>query len=69
MKNIIQLVKTLMPHEVFDALGVGIFDFKKNSFEVIEANHFEDEVNGINASFLQLQIIKNHQSGKVSHFI
>jgi CubicO group peptidase (beta-lactamase class C family) len=44
MKNIIQLVKTLMPHEVFDAFGVGIIDFKKNSFEVIEANHFEEEV-------------------------
>jgi CubicO group peptidase (beta-lactamase class C family) len=33
-----------MPHEVFDALGVGVIDFKKNSFEAFEANQFEDEV-------------------------
>jgi len=44
MKNIIQIVKTLMPHELFDALGVGVIDFKKKNFEVVEANNFEGEV-------------------------
>jgi CubicO group peptidase (beta-lactamase class C family) len=44
MKKILQIVKTLMPHEVFDALGVGVIDFKKNSFEVLEANQFEPKL-------------------------
>ncbi|MBA2405913.1 MAG: serine hydrolase [Bdellovibrionales bacterium] len=44
MKSIVKIVKTLMPHEVFDALGVGVIDFKANSFEAIEANQFEGEV-------------------------
>lgn len=44
MQKILQIAKTLMPHEVFDALGIGVIDFKKNHFEVIELNHFEEEV-------------------------
>lgn len=44
MKKIVQIVKTLMPHEAFDALGVGVIDFKSNSFQALEANQFEGEV-------------------------
>lgn len=44
MKNIVQIVKSLMPHEAFDALGVGIIDFKNLSFQALEANHFEEEI-------------------------
>jgi hypothetical protein len=41
MKNIIKIVKLLMPHENFDALGVGVIDFKNKKFQAIEANNFE----------------------------
>jgi hypothetical protein len=44
MNKILHIVKTLMPHEAFDALGVGVIDFKKNSFQAFEANTFEGEV-------------------------
>ncbi len=44
MKEIIHIVKTLMPLESFDALGVGIINFNKNEFQVIEANTFENEL-------------------------
>lgn len=33
-----------MPHENFDAVGVGVIDFKKNSFQAVEANQFEGDV-------------------------
>ena len=41
MDEMIQLLKTLMPLEPFDALGVGIIDFEKKKFEAFEVNHFE----------------------------
>lgn len=33
-----------MPSENFDALGVGIIDFKKKIFSALEVNHFEDQL-------------------------
>ena len=44
MRKILDIIKALMPHENFDALGVGVIDFKKCSFEVLEANQFEGTV-------------------------
>lgn len=44
MKAIVQIIKALMPGEAFDALGVGVINFKTNDFEVIEANRFGGEV-------------------------
>jgi hypothetical protein len=41
MEKIVQIVKTLMPLEQFDALAVGIINFKNNSFEALEFNQFE----------------------------
>jgi len=41
MEKIVKIVKTLMPLENFDALAVGIIDFKNKSFEAIEFNQFE----------------------------
>ena len=40
LKNIISL---LMPSEDFDALGVGVIDFRKESFEAFEANQFKQD--------------------------
>ena len=33
-----------MPSENFDALGVGVIDFKNKSFKAIEVNHFEEKL-------------------------
>ena len=44
MQKILQIVQTIMPHEAFDALGVGVIDFKKNQFSALEFNHFEDDL-------------------------
>jgi CubicO group peptidase (beta-lactamase class C family) len=41
MEKIVQIVKTLMPLEQFDAMAVGIIDFKNKSFEALEFNQFE----------------------------
>lgn len=44
MQKILQIVKTIMPHETFDALGIGVIDFKKNQFTALEFNQFEDDL-------------------------
>ncbi len=44
MKEIVQLVKTLLPHQHFDALSVGVVDFKTSKFNVCEVTNFEGEV-------------------------
>jgi len=38
------IIKNLLPHGPYDAIGVGIIDFSKDKFEAIEANFFEEEV-------------------------
>lgn len=40
----IQVIKMLMPHAPFDALGVGVIDFATNHYQAFEANHFEEEL-------------------------
>lgn len=37
MKELIHIVRSLLPAENFDALGVGVIDFQKKTFEVFEA--------------------------------
>ncbi len=44
MEKIIQIISNLLPLENFDALGVGVIDFKKKTFEAIEATQFQDEL-------------------------
>jgi len=44
MKNIIQVVSSLLPFGPMDAVGVGIIDFKRGSFEAFEANKFDEEL-------------------------
>lgn len=41
MKKINHIISSLLPHGPMDAVGVGIIDFKKKSYEAIEANNFE----------------------------
>jgi len=41
MNKIIQVINLLMPTTNFDALAVGVIDFKSSSFKVVEANLFE----------------------------
>lgn len=41
MNQIKKIIELLMPSEDFDALGVGIIDFNKKSFQAYEANQFE----------------------------
>jgi CubicO group peptidase (beta-lactamase class C family) len=44
MKEIVQIVRALMPHEEFDALAIGLIDFNQKRFEVMEANRFSGEL-------------------------
>lgn len=44
MKKITKVVSSLLPFGPMDAIGVGVIDFKNNSYEAFEANHFETEV-------------------------
>lgn len=44
MKNLVHIVKTLLPHAPFDIVGVGVIDFKNKSFEAFEANTYNGEV-------------------------
>lgn len=42
MKDLIHIVRTLLPQEEFDALGVGIIDFQRSSYEAFEAEKSAD---------------------------
>jgi hypothetical protein len=44
MKNILHILSTLMPMGPMDAMGVGIIDFKKKSFEAFEATVADQEI-------------------------
>ena len=37
MKNLVSIVKALMPSENFDSLGIGVLDFGKKTFDAFEA--------------------------------
>lgn len=44
MQELIHIVRSLLPQEQFDALGVGVIDFGKMTFEAFEAEKSLDEV-------------------------
>ncbi len=44
MNQIKKIINLLMPSENYDALGVGIIDFKKMTFTALEANQFESNI-------------------------
>lgn len=44
MEKIIKIIASLLPHENFDALGVGVIDFQKKTFEAVEATQFGGEL-------------------------
>jgi Beta-lactamase len=44
MKEIIQVIASLLPHEEFDALGVGVIDFSQGTFQALEATQFNREL-------------------------
>lgn len=44
MNQITNIIKLLMPPENFDALGVGVIDFKNKTFKALEVNHFEEKL-------------------------
>lgn len=44
MKELIQIVRTLLPQERFDALGVGVIDFKAGTFQAFEAEKSGEEI-------------------------
>ncbi|MCM2350645.1 MAG: serine hydrolase [Bacteriovoracaceae bacterium] len=41
MNKINHIISSLLPHGPMDAIGVGVIDFKKKSYEAVEANNFE----------------------------
>ena len=44
MNEIIKIISSLLPMGPMDAIGVGIIDFKKKSFEAFEATNFNQEL-------------------------
>lgn len=44
MKDIIQIISTLLPMGPMDAIGFGLIDFKQKSFDAFEATYFNDEL-------------------------
>ena len=44
MKAIVTIIRALLPQEKFDALSVGVIDFKKNTYQVVEASQFAGEL-------------------------
>lgn len=44
MQSLVHIVRSLLPAEKFDAVGVGVIDFEKLTFEAFEAEKSEDEV-------------------------
>jgi hypothetical protein len=44
MKKIAHIISSLMPHGPMDAIGVGIIDFKQNTYEALEGNLNEGKV-------------------------
>lgn len=44
MKQIFHIISALMPQEAFDALGVGVIDFKNGTYQTVEATQFNGEI-------------------------
>lgn len=44
MKKITQVISSLLPFGPMDAVGVGVIDFEKKSFEVMEAENHDGEI-------------------------
>lgn len=44
MKNLIHIVRSLLPQEEFDGLGVGVIDFEKMTYEAFEAEKSAGEL-------------------------
>ena len=44
MKEIIQVIQSLLPFGPMDVMGVGVIDFKNKSYEALEANTFEGDL-------------------------
>jgi hypothetical protein len=44
MNEIVKVIEALMPLDVYDALGVGVIDFKQNQFQAIEVSQFEEKL-------------------------
>jgi len=56
MKNIIQIVSSLLPFGPMDAVGVGVIDFKKKSYEAFEANTFHGNLEFISEPTLYFDL-------------
>lgn len=71
MKNIIQLSKTLLPHQHFDALAVGIVDFKSKTFDVVEVTNFEGELQSTTdpVMFFDLASVTKPLTNSLTYFL
>lgn len=71
MNEIIQFSKTLLPHQQFDALAVGIIDFKTKQFECVEITNFEDHLNVTKdpVLFFDLASVTKPLTNSLSYFL
>jgi hypothetical protein len=60
-----------MPLDVFDALGVGVIDFKQNQFQAIEVNQFQDQLKFSNEPglYFDLASLTKPLTNSLSYFL
>lgn len=71
MKELIQIVSSLLPMGPMDAMGVGVIDFKKKSYEAFEANTFEEELKfkGEPTIYFDLASLTKPLTNSLSYFL
>jgi CubicO group peptidase (beta-lactamase class C family) len=71
MKNIAHIVKALMPQGPMDAVGVGIIDFKKNSYQAFEAMKASEEIlfKGEPTTYFDLASLTKPLTNSLAYFL
>ncbi len=71
MEELKKVIRGLMPQENFDALAVGVIDFKQGKFEAFEVDHFQNELFFQNQShlFFDLASLTKPLTNSLSYFL
>ena len=71
MKSLVHIVQSLLPHGPFDAVGVGVVDFGKKTFEAfeVEKNHGDILVRGEPRIYFDLASLTKPLTNSLSYFL
>jgi hypothetical protein len=70
MKELLQLIKTLMPHGPFDACAIGVINFAMNDFRSIEVSRIQDEIQeSTSAAYFDLASLTKPLTNSLSYFL